>query len=182
MVCLAKRTGTTGDSVLVIAGRDGFVVVELLAVRCGTSLVVGDVVLALVEIAAAVRVGEVAPGLWAGPGVRVRRGLHLAVLVVGVAYGPVATVHLGQLLAPNVHRVVVHLCPQARVQPADLLLRDVVGALVVLDAVVRFLVEAVGLGTDKVRGGGGRGGQERRCEEEGEAVHRACCARAGAPH
>ena len=36
-----------------------------------------DVVLALVEVAAAVRVGEVAPGLWAGPGVRVRRRLHL---------------------------------------------------------------------------------------------------------
>ena len=64
-------------------------------------------------------------------------------------------------------------------QPADLLLRDVVGALVVLDAVVRVLVEAVGLGTDEVRGGGGRGGQERGCEEEGEAVHRVCCARAG---
>ena len=64
-------------------------------------------------------------------------------------------------------------------QPADLLLRDVVGALVVLDAVVRVLVEAVGLGTDEVRGGGGRGGQERGREEEGEAVHRVCCARSG---
>ena len=42
---------------------------------------VGDVVLALVEIAATVRVGEVAPGLWAGPGVRVRRGLHLRPLL-----------------------------------------------------------------------------------------------------
>ena len=46
---------------------------------CGALLVVGDVVLALVEEAAAVWVGEVTPGLWAAPGVRVRRGLHLRV-------------------------------------------------------------------------------------------------------
>ena len=44
-------------------------------------------------------------------------------------------------------------------QSADLLLRDVVGALVVLDAVVRVLVEAVGLGTDEVRGRGAGEGQ-----------------------
>ena len=46
---------------------------------CGADLVVGDVLLALVEVAAALRVGEVAPGLRAAPGVRVGRGLLLVV-------------------------------------------------------------------------------------------------------